>query len=70
MRNLTLTVPDSSYHDARVWAAQRDTTITSVVRYLLENLCSNGNAANAFPAPEPRVSNRLSRSLRVKSASD
>ena len=70
MRNLTLAVHDSTYLDARIWAAHRDTTITSVVRYLLENLQSNQTASSAFPTPTPRASNRRPRSLQVKFASD
>lgn len=38
MRNITLSVSDETYHYARVWAAQRDTTITGAVRSFLDHL--------------------------------
>jgi hypothetical protein len=66
MRNLTLAVRDSTYLNARVWAAERDSTITSVVRYMLENLPSNNSADRAFPPPTLSSSNRRTRILRIK----
>lgn len=38
MRNLTVAVSDEGYRRARQWTAQRDTSISAVVRYLLETL--------------------------------
>lgn len=53
MRNITVTIPDEAYRRARVWAAQRDTSLSAVVRYLLESLPGIKRAANAFPVPNP-----------------
>ena len=43
-KNITVTVPEETYRQARVWAAERDTSISAVVAYLLESL----------PRPPPR----------------
>jgi predicted CopG family antitoxin len=53
MRNVTVTVSDDIYRRARVWAAERDTSISEVVRYLLETLQGIPRAGRAFPAPNP-----------------
>jgi hypothetical protein len=49
MRNITVTLPDDSYRRARVWAAQHDTSVSAVVKYLLETLPSIKRASSAFP---------------------
>ena len=49
-RNITVTVPEQTYRQARVWAAQRDTSISAVVAYLLETLPGITRTARAFPA--------------------
>jgi hypothetical protein len=38
MRNITVTVSDRTYHQSRVWAAQRGTSISRVVAFLLNTL--------------------------------
>jgi len=64
MRNITVSLPDDCYTRARVWAAQRDTSVSAVVRYLLETMPGvpravkafpivNFNPINVKPAPEP-----------------
>jgi hypothetical protein len=50
MRNIIVTIPDDAYRRARVWAAQRDTSVSAVVKYLLETLPGISRAASAFPA--------------------
>ena len=40
MRNITVNIPDETYRRARIWAAQRDTSVSAVVNYLLETLPS------------------------------
>jgi len=69
MRNLTLAVPDSTYLGARVWAAERDTTITAVVCYMVQSLPSSNIANAAFPVPTPPPS-LLRRTLRTKMPSN
>ena len=49
MRNITVTVSDTIYRQARVWAAQRDTSVSAVVQYLLETLPRIPSAAREFP---------------------
>lgn len=38
MRNITVAISDRAYHDARVWAARRDTSISRIVQSFLESL--------------------------------
>jgi hypothetical protein len=54
MRNITVTIPDDAYHRASIWAAERDTSVSAVVKYLLETLPT---------LPALRESNRDSRLL-------
>jgi hypothetical protein len=56
MRNITVTVPDDVYLRARVWAAERDTSVSAVVKYLLETMPGMKRSNLAFPA---RNSNRV-----------
>ncbi len=50
MRNITVTIPDDVYKRARIWAAERDTSISAVVTYLLGTLPGARRANKAFPA--------------------
>jgi len=38
MPNITVTVSEDAYREARVWAAQNDTSISAVVQYCIERL--------------------------------
>jgi hypothetical protein len=49
MRNITVTVSDQSYRQARVWAAQHDISLSRVVQHLIETLPGVKRAALAFP---------------------
>jgi len=51
MRNITVSVSDQAYRRARVWAAERDTSLSRVVQYLIETLPTTSRAAHAFPGP-------------------
>jgi hypothetical protein len=53
MKNITVTVNDTAYRQARVWAARRDTSVSAVVTYLLENLPGLPVAKRAFPLENP-----------------
>ena len=53
MRNITVCIPDDAYLRARVWAAERDTSISAVGRYLLETLPGIKRSASAFPVAKP-----------------
>jgi len=49
MSKVTIRVPETTWRRARVWAAERDTSITAITRYLVENLPSIKRAGRAFP---------------------
>jgi hypothetical protein len=53
MKNITVSVNDTAYRNARVWAAKRDTSISAVVTYLLENLPGLKVAQRGFPLESP-----------------
>lgn len=38
MRNITVAISDTSYREARIWAASHDTSISAIVQFLLEVL--------------------------------
>jgi hypothetical protein len=38
MKNITVTVDDETYLEARVWAARRSTSVSALVRRFLETL--------------------------------
>lgn len=48
MKNITVAVSDRAHHDARVWAARRDTSLSKVVQDFLEAL-PRIRSAHAFP---------------------
>jgi predicted CopG family antitoxin len=50
MRNITVTIPDDVYRRARVWAAERDTSVSAVVKYLLETMPGIKRSNLSFPA--------------------
>jgi hypothetical protein len=50
MRSLTLTVSDETLRMARVWPAQRDRSLSSVVAELLRTLPNIQRVREAFPA--------------------
>ena len=49
MKRITIAVHERTYHLARIWAAQHDTSVSAVVAYLLETLPGIPRAARAFP---------------------
>jgi putative lipase involved disintegration of autophagic bodies len=52
MKKITVAVHERIYHQARVWAAEHDTSLSAVVAYLLETLPGIPRAARAFPSPQ------------------
>jgi hypothetical protein len=38
MRNVTVSIPDDVYRRARIWAAERDVSLSQVVAYVLDTL--------------------------------
>jgi hypothetical protein len=59
MRNLTVTIPGDAYRRARVWAAERDTSLSAVVRHLIETLPGINRSNSAFPIPNQNHSSNL-----------
>ena len=51
MKNITVAIPNDIYHRARVWAAERDTSLSQVVAYVLENMMNQTIITNRFPKP-------------------
>jgi len=52
MKNITVCVPDETYRRARVWAAERESSVSQVVAYLLETLPNIKRATRRFPVPD------------------
>ena len=49
MKNITVSISDTAYLRARVWAAERETSISAVVAYLLETLPKITRANAHYP---------------------
>ena len=49
MKKITVAVHETTYRQARVWAAEHDASLSAVVAYLLETL---PGIPRAFPAPQ------------------
>jgi len=49
MKNITVCVTERSYREARIWAAERDTSLSRVVQYLITTLPGIRRANLAFP---------------------
>lgn len=47
MKNITLTVDDQVYRKARLLAAQRDTSVSAMVRDYIESLAETGGGEDA-----------------------
>jgi hypothetical protein len=52
MKNITITIPDETYRQARVWAAERATSVSRVVAYILQTLPGHPRANKQFPNPD------------------
>jgi hypothetical protein len=50
MKNITISIDDETYRRARLWAAERDTSVSAVVRCILTTLPAR---APAKPARSP-----------------
>jgi hypothetical protein len=59
MKNITVSISDTAYLRARVWAAERETSISAVVAYLLETLpqIKRANAHYPLRSETPPASN-------------
>ena len=52
-RNITVSVSESTYHQARVWAARHCTSISAVAQFLLENLPVVSRAVHTLREEDP-----------------
>ena len=55
MRNITVTVSDKAYCEARVWAAERDSSLSRIVQYLIQTLPNIRRAVIAFPVAKTAI---------------
>ena len=55
MRNITVSVSDKAYCEARVWAAERDSSLSRIVQYLIQTLPNIRRAVIAFPVAKTDV---------------
>jgi predicted CopG family antitoxin len=62
MRNITVTIPDDVYRRARIWAAERDTSVSAVVKYLLETMPGMKRPNLAFPTRNSNPANTSAKS--------
>ncbi len=51
MKNITIKIDDQAYRAARMWAAQRGTSISRVVQKIISTLPGLPRAQTAFPLP-------------------
>ena len=67
-RNITVTVSEQTYRNARIWAAENNTSLSAAVEYVLENVHTilsvrkpprSPRRNNRFEVP-PELSSRLS----------
>lgn len=57
MKNITVSVSDQTHRDARIWAAENNTSISAAVEYVLENVRTI--LAVRKPPRRPRRNNRF-----------
>ena len=50
MKNITVSVSDDTYRQARIWAAKNDTSVSATVQDLLINLPGLMRVAKSFTA--------------------
>jgi hypothetical protein len=55
MRNITVAISDDTYRRARIWAAERNGSISAIVQYLLETLPGIRRSALAFPVASTKT---------------
>src|SRR5580698_4771126 len=58
MKNITVSISDEGYRQARIWAAERNVSLSRIVAYLLETLPDTPRSARRFPRSE-RPSNSV-----------
>ena len=59
MRNITVAVDDETYKRARVAAAERDTSVSALVKAYLEQLASHETEAERLKRQEREIRNQI-----------
>jgi plasmid stability protein len=62
MKNITVAIDDETYRRARIWAAERGTSISAMVRCILTTLPSRAPARRPLPrdsAPQSPISEKI-----------
>jgi len=52
MKNITVSISNEAHRAARVWAAERRTSLSKIVAYILETLTQMPVARRRFPLPD------------------
>lgn len=60
MRNITVSVSDETYKRARVAAAERDTSISALVKNFLDQLASNETESERLKRKEREIRSQIS----------
>jgi post-segregation antitoxin (ccd killing protein) len=59
MRNITVTVDDDTYKRARIAAAERDTSVSALVKAYLEQLASHETETERLKRQEREIRTRI-----------
>ncbi len=54
MKNITVSIDDKTYHDARVWAAEMNTSVSALVREYLRKLAKTEKDLKEKDDDEPK----------------
>jgi hypothetical protein len=55
MKNITESVTDKAWREARVWAAEHDTSLSRIVQYFISSLPGLKSAGHRFPLSDDRA---------------
>ena len=61
MKNITVTVPDDVYRNARIRAAERGTSVSSLVAEYLRSLSGRGAEFSRLEAQQKQIQPQISR---------
>jgi plasmid stability protein len=64
MKNITVTVDDETYRLARIRAAERDTSVSAMVREFLTDVANDGSQVEKFKREEEAIRSSI-RSFRA-----
>jgi|SRR5580658_9372697 hypothetical protein len=53
MKNITVSIDDDTWRRARLWAANRDTSVSAIVRCILTSLPARGASPKPAPPTQP-----------------